>query len=89
MKNEFEKTPIDLAAVREEALQVVAESAARVTPPALEKMLIETRSLTKKQARAVIRELVADGELAYTYEFGTTFLEISFNKPVRVSTHVV
>ena len=67
----------------------MAESAARVTPPALEKMLIKTCGLTKKQVREVIRDLVADGELAYTYEFGTTFLEISFNKPVRISSRVV
>ena len=70
-------------------LQMVTESTARVTPPALEKTLIANHGLTKKQVKAVIRDLVSDGELAYTYEFGTTFLEISFNKPFRVSTHVV
>ena len=68
---------------------MVAESTARVTPPALEKTLIERHGLTKKQVKVVIRDLVTDGELAYTYEFGSTFLELSFNKPVRVSTHVV
>ena len=36
MKNEFEKAPIDLVEVREEALRVVAEATARVAPPALE-----------------------------------------------------
>ena len=75
--------------VRNHALRIVAESTARVTPPALEKTLIETPGLTKKQVKAVIRYLVSDGELVYTYEFGTTFLELSFHKPVRVSTHVV
>ena len=68
---------------------MVADSPARVTPPALEKMLIDTHGLTRKQVKAIIRDLVSDGELAYTYEFGITFLELSFNKPVRVSTHVV
>jgi len=67
----------------------VADSTIRVTPPALEKMLIDTHDLTRKQIKAVIRDLVSAGELAYTYEFGSTFLEPSFNKPVRVSTHVV
>ena len=78
-----------LAAVREEALRMVAQSTVRVTPPALEKTLIDHHDLTKKQMKAVIRDLVSDGELAYTYEFGSTFLELSFNKPVRVSPHVV
>jgi len=75
--------------VRNHALRIVAESTVRVTPPALEKTLIDTQGLTKKQVKAVIRDLVSDGELVYTYEFGSTFLEPSFNKPVRVSTHVV
>ena len=68
---------------------MVAESIVRITPPALEKTLIESHGMTKKQVKAVIRDLVSEGELAYTYEFGNTFLELSFNKPVRVSTHVV
>lgn len=89
MIKDSQKIAIDLAVVREEALQVVAESTTRVTPPVLEKKLIEDHGLTKKQVRAVIRDLVSDGELAYTYEFGSTFLELSFNKPVRVSTRVV
>ncbi len=68
---------------------MVAETAARVTPPELEKRLVGNHGLTKREIKTVIRNLVAEGELAYTYEFGTTFLEISFNRPVRVSTHVV
>jgi len=68
---------------------MVANSTVRVTPPTLEKTLIESHGLTRKQVKAIIRDLVSDGELAYTYEFGSTFLELSFNKPVRVSTHVV
>ena len=75
--------------MRKHVLRMVADSTVRVTPPALEKNLIETHGLTKKQVKAVIRDLVSDGELVYTYEFGSTFLETSFNKPVRVSTHVI
>jgi len=75
--------------VRNHALRIVADSTVRVTPPALEKTLFETLGLTKKQVKAVIRDLVSDGELVYTYEFGNSFLEPSFNKPVRVSIHVV
>lgn len=89
MQKDSEKIAIDPGTVRGEALRVVAESMVRVTPPALEKMLIEDHGLTKKQVKAVIRDLVSDGELVYTYEFGSAFLELSFNKPVRVSTHVV
>lgn len=89
MKKDSENIAAKLGVVREEALRVVAEATARVTPPVLEKRLIESYGLTKKEAKAIIRELVSDGELAYTYEFGSTFLELSFNKPVRVSTNVI
>jgi len=37
----------------------------------------------------MIRDLVFSGELTYTYEFGSTFLERSFTKPVRISRYVV
>ena len=89
MKANSKKIADALVAVQEETLRVVAESPARITPHTLEKTLIENYDLSQKQIKTVIRDLVADGELAYTYEFGTTFLEPSFNKPVRVSTHVV
>jgi ribosomal protein L11 methyltransferase len=89
MKRGSEKNTGGLVTVRKHVLRMVAGSTVRVTPPALEKTLFETHGLTKKQVKAVIRDLVSDGELVYTYEFGSTFLEPSFNKPVRVSTHVI
>jgi len=79
----------DMINVHKHVRRMLAEATSRVTPPVLEKSLVGSYGLTKKEVKAVIRNLVAEGELAYTYEFGTTFLEISFNRPVRVSTHVV
>ena len=89
MKNELKKTPIELAAARKEALRMVGESTSRVAPPELERWLVEHHGLKKKEAKKVLKELVSEGELAYTYEFGTSFLEVSFNRPVRVSNRVV
>ena len=89
MKRGSEKNTGDLVTVRAHVLRMVAGSTVRVTPLALEKTLFETHGLTRQQVKAVIRDLVFDGELVYTYEFGSTFLEPSFNKPVRVSTHVI
>ena len=88
-RSSFKPIPVDLIAMRKHVLRMVAGSAVRVTPLALEKTLSETHGLTRQQVKAVIRDLVSDGELVYTYEFGSTFLEPSFNKPVRVSTHVI
>jgi len=82
MKRGSEKNTGDLVTVRAHVLRMVAGSTVRVTPPALEKTLSETHGLTKKQVKAVIRDLVSAGELVYTYEFGSTFLE-------PVSTQVI
>ncbi|MBT8368535.1 MAG: 50S ribosomal protein L11 methyltransferase, partial [Deltaproteobacteria bacterium] len=68
---------------------MVTTSPAKITPLALEKRLFEKYELNKKQIKSVIRDLVAAGELSYTYEYGSTYLERSFAKAVRISKHVV
>ena len=72
-----------------DVIATIATSAAKITPPVLEKLLLDRYGLNKKQIKTVIRDLVFSGELTYTYEFGCTFLERSLNKPVRISRHVV
>ncbi len=67
----------------------VAASAARLTPRQLEKTISTTYGLDNTRIKAMLKNLVAQGELEYTYEFGSTYLVPSFNKPVRLSDHVV
>ncbi len=67
----------------------MAASSERLTPQHLEKTIIEKYGLDKNRAKAVLKDLVARGQLEYTYEFGSTYLVRSFNKPVRISPHVV
>jgi ribosomal protein L11 methyltransferase len=45
--------------------------------------------IRKNQVQQAIRELVAAGELVYTFEHGRTFIEPSFDRPVRVARHIV
>jgi len=89
MQFDSKKYTIDVDTLRENALSIVVTSPAKVTPIVLEKRLIKELGLNKRQIKSVIRGLVAGGELVYTYEYGCTFLERSFAKPVRVSTHIV
>jgi ribosomal protein L11 methylase PrmA len=70
-------------------LNIVATSPSRLTPPALEKTLSKNTHLKRKEIKALIKKLVDRGELTYTYELGSTFLERSFNKPIRISRAVV
>jgi len=75
--------------IRNAAIEIITLWPAKVTPSALTKILSEKFRLGKKQIKAVIRDLVSDGELAYTYQYGATYLELSFNRPRRVSQFVV
>ena len=73
----------------QDVLDIVATSPSRLTPPALEKVLSENHHLDKREIKALVKDLVERGELIYTYKFGSTFLEMSFNKPIRISGTVV
>ena len=75
--------------IRNAAIETVTSLPAKVTPSALTRILSEKFRLGKKQIKAAIRDLVSDGELAYTYQYGATYLELSFNRPRRVSQFVV
>jgi ribosomal protein L11 methyltransferase len=80
---------MDIHQIRKTIIEHVAASAFKITPRHLEKTLAETYSLDKPCTKALLKDLVARGELEYAYEFGSTYLVPSFNKPVRISAHVV
>jgi ribosomal protein L11 methyltransferase len=61
----------------------------RCTPADLLRDLARHLLLERDQAQALLRELVAAGELAYRFEHGRTFIEPSFDRPVRVSERIV
>ena len=75
--------------IQKEIMEMVVESPARLTPQYLEKTISEKFGLDKARAKALLNELVVRGQLEYTYEFGSTYLVRSFNKPVRIASHVV
>jgi len=81
--------PADTQKIRNDVIAAITSALTKQTPSALEKFLSEKYRLGKKEIKSVIKGLVDAGELTYTYEFGSTFLEPSFGKPVRISKHVV
>ncbi len=83
------KVLMDIKAIRQKVFETVSESKTRLTPGELEKGLCQKFAADKRVLKTAIRELVADGELAYTYNFGCSFLEKSFNKPTRISGRIV
>jgi ribosomal protein L11 methyltransferase len=86
---EARKKNLDDELIQKEIMKIVAASPARLAPQYLEQTIFETYGLDKARSKATLKDLVARGELEYTYEFGSTYLVPSFNKPVRISDHVV
>ena len=81
--------PPDIHTIFNDVIATIASSPTKITPSALERHMFEKYGLSKKQIKTVIKDLVFSGELIYTYNFGSTFLEPSFIRPVRISRHVV
>ena len=80
---------LDTEFIQKQITELVSASPARISPQHLEKAISNTYRLEKRRARQILKDLIGRGELEYTYEFGSTYLVRSFNKPVRISTHVV
>jgi ribosomal protein L11 methyltransferase len=80
---------LDIKSIQKEIMEIVAASPVRISPQYLEKTISDTYGLEKTQAGRILKDLIRQGELEYTYEFGSTYLVRSFSKPVRISNHVV
>ena len=80
---------LDARLIQKEIMEIVVASTFRLTPQYLEKTISDKFGLDQARAKAVLKVLVVRGQLEYTYEFGSTYLVRSFNKPVRIASHVV
>jgi ribosomal protein L11 methyltransferase len=80
---------MDIQRIEKAILERIGASTVRLTPQHIEKTLSATYGLDKNRTKKLLKALVDRGELEYTYEFGSTYLVPSFNKPVRISPHVV
>ena len=79
----------DIQTISTDVIGTIESSPTKITPSVLEKLIFQKYGLNKKQIKTVIKNLVSSGELTYTYEFGSTFLERSFTRAVRISRYVV
>jgi ribosomal protein L11 methyltransferase len=70
-------------------LELVDTSRARLTPQRLRKMVSADLAVPRSAAHQAIQVLIAKGLLTYTYQFGCSFIEKSFQKPVRLSRHII
>jgi ribosomal protein L11 methyltransferase len=77
------------SALKQAILDIVEQEAEKVTPVSLENQIAKQFNVKKKNIREILKELTGKGELVYTYHFGSSYLEKSFNRPVRISDRVV
>lgn len=79
----------DSETIRREVLAMVEKSKQRLTPGRLKKQMCDNKIADAKTLKAVIRDLVSSRDLKYTYQFGCSFIEKSYERPVRISNRVV
>jgi len=75
--------------LKKQIIEFISDSLNKITQRNLENEFLYKYSTDKREIRASVRELVEENELIYTNLFGCSFLEKSFNKPVRVSERIV
>ena len=83
------KKPNHNGTIRRKVLAMVEESSCRLTPGELKKRLSKNVFVDEKAIKTAISDLVLSQELKYTYHLGCSFLEKSYEKPIRVSRRVV
>ncbi len=75
--------------LKQAVLSIVESEAGKITPVSLENRIMGFYSADRRRVRKAVKQLLEEGELVYTYCLGNSFLEKSFNRPVRVSDRVV
>ncbi|MDY6990140.1 MAG: 50S ribosomal protein L11 methyltransferase [Thermodesulfobacteriota bacterium] len=75
--------------IEETIFRAVCESNRKLTPREVELACVAKDGADRQRIKAAIRALVGRGALGYTYVYGTSFLEPSFDRPVRVSKRIV
>lgn len=79
----------NLSAITDEALSIVFQSHRKITSAEFAKILSARYRLDRHQAKSIIKNLILREELMYTYKDGHSFLERSFNKPIRISSRII
>ena len=81
--------PLMMEKVKQAVRNTVVDSKEKMTHGDVEKTVSGASGVDRKIVKLAIRDLVNLGELTYTYLFGTSFLEKSFDRPIRISRRIV
>ncbi|MCP3921968.1 MAG: methyltransferase [Desulfobacterales bacterium] len=70
-------------------LEFICNSEQKRTYVDIEKNIRKKTDFKRLLIKKAINNLIKNNEISYTYQFGNTYLEISYNKPVRIGQRVV
>jgi len=70
-------------------LNTLRSSRRRLTRLDLQRRLTRRHGVDAGKAKAAIDLLLRKNEISYSYQFGCTFLELSYNRPIRVTDAIV
>jgi ribosomal protein L11 methyltransferase len=79
--------PVD--SLRTKIVSFIAASPSKVRFDHLKRHINETTQTNVRFLKKVVTELVQEGTLSYTYHFGQSFIDLSYDRPLTVSDHVV
>ena len=79
----------DAGRLQEDILEAVGASPELLTFGKLEKVLKSRLEIKRDDLKRAVDALVTEGELTYSYKHGCSFLEKSFEKPVRISKRII
>ncbi len=80
----------DGCSIKRLILSLLSRTYIRLTPLSLEQIIRDRMpNLPRPKIRAAVKELLNQGRLIYSNHFSTTHLELNYNRPVRVSEHVI
>lgn len=75
--------------LRDIIYNAVIEANEKMTPGAVEKAVALATGADREVIKQAIRDLVNQGALCYTYLYGTSYLEKSFDRPIRISRRII
>jgi len=70
-------------------MNLIEDSEKKLSQSAIETILSSELHVRRKAIRTALTRLISEAELEYTYVFGTSYVEKSFSRPVRISSSVV
>ena len=81
--------PSDMKEDKADILDILYQSDVKLTAQAYIKEIKSKISVTSSAAKKILRQLIDEQELSYHYLYGSTYVEKSFLKPVRITRHFV